>query len=134
MITKEIKLLTKLFYVILFTGCILLIQGCTRETHVDELEYDEVTDTWIDKNGTPFSGVLFRTYENSNIIRMKMDCTNGKMDGFLTFYYKTGQVAVKVKVPLARGVIPVCYNPDGQQISREEFHNKGYNKAVGFSF
>lgn len=132
--TKKIKLLINLFYIILFAGSILFVQSCTQQTNVKELEYDSVTQAWLDKNGKPFSGVLFRTYENSNIIRMKMDCTNGKMDGFTTFYYKTGQIAVKIKVPLTRGVMPVCYNPDGQEISFEEFHDKGYNKAVGFPF
>ena len=101
--------------------CLILFTSCTKSIdHKKEKSYIEVRKGITYYKGEPFTGEIFRNYDNGQL-KAKINYTDGKYDGLSEGYYKNGQLKGK------------NYWEDGKRDGLEEgYYKNGQLKFKGY--
>ena len=106
--------ITVLVCLILFTSCTKSIDGKKENEYIEEKK----GITYY--KGEPFTGEIFRNYDNGQL-KAKINYTDGKYDGLSEGYYKNGQLKGK------------NYWEDGERDGLEEgYYKNGQLKFKGY--
>ena len=98
--------------------CLILFTSCTKSIdHKKEKSYIEVRKGITYYKGEPFTGEIFRNYDNGQL-KAKINYTDGKKDGLSEHYYENGQLQFKMNFKDGKedGSSFESYDKDGQRI------------------
>ena len=103
--------ITVLVCLILFTSCTKSIDGKKENEYIEEKK----GITYY--KGEPFTGEIFRNYDNGQL-KAKINYTDGKKDGLSEHYYENGQLQFKMNFKDGKedGSSFESYDKDGQRI------------------
>jgi len=59
--------------------------------NVNDLEFDNIRKTFIDKKKNPYTGEYVENYDNGNI-KSKINLLKGKIEGYCAFYFPNGKI------------------------------------------
>jgi len=76
--------------------CLILFTSCTKSIDYNKEKSNfEVREEITYYKGTPFTGEIFKNYENGQL-QYKRNFKDGKEDGLFESYYKKGQLEFKI--------------------------------------